>query len=118
MILRLKDALGNIYDVPAVRGVGIADAAVAEEDGSYRLILRLTDGRVLTAGNLPSATPVEAHTHGRLTYDGRIGTESGCIVETGVGGSLCAARKIVTGTAAPETVTGLQAGDIYLRYGV
>lgn len=116
MVLKLKDALGNTYEVPGIRGTGINGVWVEEDSGSYKLMVHLTNGETVEAGTLPSATPVGTHTHGNLTYDGKLGTAAGKLVETGEGGAITAGRKIVSGTTPPEEVTGLSAGDIYLYY--
>lgn len=115
-VLKIKDALGNVYEIPGIKGVGVAALAVVEDGGSYKLRYTLTDGTEGEAGVLPNAAPVEAHTHGNLTYDGRLGSTEGLTVETGAGGTLRAGRRILAGTTPPEEVTGLSAGDIYLYY--
>ena len=118
MVLKLRDELGNVYDVPFVRGVSIENVAVVFEHDDYRLKVHLSDGRDIDAGALPAAVPAGSHTHGNLTYDGKVGTESGMLVETGTDGTVEAKRRIVAGTTPPEEVTGLHAGDIYLYYEV
>lgn len=115
-VLKIKDALGHVYNVPAIQGVGIYSLAITEDDGSYKLSYTLTDGTTGVAGALPAATPVGTHTHGNLTYDGKLGSTAGLLVETGTGGTVQASRKIVTGTTPPNEVTGLNVGDIYLYY--
>ena len=118
MVLKIKDALGNTYDVPGIRGVSITNVSVVEDDGNYKLMVHLSDGRDIEAGVLPPATPVGTHTHGDITYDGKLGSTAGMLVETGEDGVIEATRKIVSGTTPPSEVTGLNAGDIYLYYEV
>ena len=45
---------------------------------------------------------------------GSVGSVAGKLVETGTNGTLVANRSIVVGTTAPEQVTGLNVGDIYI----
>lgn len=45
---------------------------------------------------------------------GSVGSVAGKLVETGTNGALVAKRSIVVGTTAPEQVTGLNVGDIYI----
>ena len=115
-VLKIKDALGNVYNIPSMQGVGVASLFVVEDSGNYKLAYKMTDGSTGIAGALPSATPVGTHTHVDLTYDGKIGSTAGLLVETTTDGAVTATRKIVSGTTPPDEVTGLNAGDIYLYY--
>lgn len=116
-VLKIKDALGNVQEIPAIQGIGVKRSFVEADGDEYRLKLVLTDDTIVDAGPLPASTAVEEHTHGSLSFEGKVGTEAGRIVETDTGGFIKAGRKIVIGETAPEDVTGLEDGDIYLYIG-
>lgn len=78
----------------------------------------------ITNGDAPSATLTITADGVHLDLvvqkgaDGRpaeIGDEAGILVETGEDGVLVAGRKLKVGTEHQEDVTGLRAGDIYIK---
>ncbi len=103
------------FIIKELQEVVAAARAVLESGDNVRYTEQINsdERKAVARSNIAAAS--NNHSHGIVTYDGKVLNHPGCLLETDENENIAACRRIIAGDADPSSVSGLHENDIYLH---